>query len=87
MSTDPQIEQILTAIEELRAAGDDGPHKRKLLDAIFRHVHNLKANASANGFNDLASAAHDFENVLHSMRTGAADTLIGNAVPADVWIH
>src|ERR1044071_2865515 len=54
---------------ELRAAGDDGPRKRKLLDALFRHVHNLKANATANGLDNLAAAAHEFENVLHSLRT------------------
>lgn len=69
MSTDPQIEQILVAIKELREAGDDGPRKRKLLDALFRHVHNLKAKASANGLNNLAAAAHELENVLHLLRT------------------
>ena len=69
MSTDPQIEQILTAIKELRLAGDDGPHKRKLLDTLFRHVHNLKAKASANSLINLAAAAHELENVLHSLRT------------------
>jgi chemotaxis protein histidine kinase CheA len=69
MSSDPQIEQVLTAIEQLREAGDDGPRKRKLLDTLFRHVHNFKAKASANGLNSLAAAAHEFENVLHSLRT------------------
>jgi chemotaxis protein histidine kinase CheA len=69
MSTDPQVEQIFTAIKQLRAAGDDGPRKRKLLDALFRHVHSLKAKASANGLNSLAAAAHEFENVLHALRT------------------
>lgn len=69
MSTDPQVEQIFTAIKQLRAAGDDGPRKRKLLDALFRHVHSLKAKASANGLNNLAAAAHEFENVLHALRT------------------
>ena len=64
----PEIEQICCVIEELRAAGDDGPRKRKLLDTLFRHVHNLKAKASANGLNSLAGAAHEFENVLHSLR-------------------
>jgi two-component system chemotaxis sensor kinase CheA len=67
MSTNPQIEQILIATKELREAGD-GPRKRKLLDTLFRHVHNLKAKASANGLNNLAAAAHEFENVLHSLR-------------------
>lgn len=67
MNTDP----IFTAVEQLREAAGDGPATRKVLDTLFRHVHNLKANASANGLNDLAAAAHELENVLHSMRTGA----------------
>jgi chemotaxis protein histidine kinase CheA len=66
----PEVEQIYSVIEQLREAGDDGPRKRKLLDTLFRHVHNLKARASANGLNNLVAAAHEFENVLHSLRTG-----------------
>jgi chemotaxis protein histidine kinase CheA len=66
----PEIEQIYRLIADLREAGDDGPRKRKLLDTLFRQVHNLKAKASANGLNELAVAAHEFENVLHSLRTG-----------------
>ena len=67
MNTDP----IFTAVEQLREVAGDGPATRRVLDALFRHVHNLKANATANGLNDLATAAHEFENVLHSMRSGA----------------
>lgn len=81
MNTDP----IFTAVEQLRAVAGDGPATRKAVDALFRHVHNLKANAAANGLNDLAAAAHEFENVLHSIRTGAADTFVSNAIPRDVW--
>lgn len=73
MSTDPQIEQIFHAIEQLRAAADDGPRKRQLLDSLFRHVHNLKARAAANGLNNLAAAAHEFENVLHTIRKDALE--------------
>jgi two-component system, chemotaxis family, sensor kinase CheA len=62
---------IFSAIEQLREAAGDGPATRKVVDALFRHVHTLKANAAANGFSDLAAAAHEFENVLHSMRTRA----------------
>src|SRR5215216_6294186 len=64
----PEIEQIYSVIEQLREAGDDGPRKRKLIDTLFRHVHNLKAKASANGLTNLVTAAHEFENVLHSLR-------------------
>ncbi len=67
MNTDP----IFAAVEQLRAVAGDGPATRKVVDALFRHVHNLKANASANGLNDLAAAAHECENVLHSMRSRA----------------
>lgn len=65
----PEVEQICGVFEELRQAGDDGPRKRKLLDTLFRHVHSLKAKASANGLDSLAAAAHEFEDVLHSLRT------------------
>lgn len=83
MNTDP----IFATVAQLREAAGDGPGTRKLLDALFRHVHNLKANASANGLNNLADAAHEFENVLHSLRTGGQtpDALATNAIPADVW--
>src|SRR6185436_11715221 len=81
VNTDP----IFTAVEQLHETAGDGPATRKLIDALFRHVHNLKANASANGLHNLAAAAHEFENVLHSIRTGAAGTFLSNAIPADVW--
>lgn len=87
MNTDLKVELIFTAVEELREAAGDGPRARKLLDALFRHVHNLKANASANGLNNLAAAANEFENVLHSLRTGkeTEHTWVSNEIPADVW--
>jgi chemotaxis protein histidine kinase CheA len=57
-------------MEQLRAARD-GPQARKLLDTLFRSVHSLKAGASANGLTKLAAAAHEFENLLHSLRQDA----------------
>lgn len=82
---DTKIEQIVSAMNELREVGDDGPRARKLLDALFRSVHNLKARAAADGLNSLATAAHEFENVLHSLRTGTEDTALRDAIPAEVW--
>ena len=67
MNTDP----IFAAVEQLREVAGDGPATRKAIDTLFREVHNLKANAAANGLKDLAAAAHEFENVLHSIRSGA----------------
>ena len=55
-------------MEQLRQAARNGPQARKLLDTLFRSVHNYKASASANGLTSVATAAHEFENVLHSLR-------------------
>jgi two-component system chemotaxis sensor kinase CheA len=65
-----KLDHIKTALAELRATTDDGPETRKQLDSLFRQVHSLKAAASADGLTDLSRAAHELENVLHSLRTG-----------------
>ena len=65
-----KLEQIKTAVAELRAAPAGGPATRKQIDSLFRQIHNVKAVASADGLSDLARAAHELENVLHSLRTG-----------------
>ena len=77
-------EKLFNALAELRDAVGDGPRERTLLDSLFRQVHSLKANALANGLNDLAAAAHEFENVLHAVRTGN-QTPLSTAVPSDIW--
>jgi len=69
---DDQLKQIISALEDLRANHADGPETRKALDSLFRRTHNLKAAAAADGLNDLSHAAHELENVLHSLRTGAS---------------
>ena len=65
-----KLEQITTALAELRATHSDGPATRKQLDSLFRQVHSLKAVASADGLADLSRAAHELENVLQALRTG-----------------
>ena len=91
MNTDVQIEEISAAVKKLRDGAGDGSATRKLLDQLFRNVHNLKANAAANGLHGLASAAHEFEDVLHSLRTsntaGESDVFqsLSNVIPADIW--
>jgi chemotaxis protein histidine kinase CheA len=67
-----QLQQITTAIDDLRAHPVDGPETRQLLDTLFRRVHSLKAAAAADGLNDLSRAANEVENLLHSLRTGSA---------------
>lgn len=65
-----KLEQIKTTLAELRSSTTAGPEIRKQLDALFRQVHNVKAVAAADGLTDLSRAAHELENVLHSLRTG-----------------
>lgn len=77
-------EQLFNAVAELREAAGDGPRARKLLDALFRDVHSLKANAAVSGLNGLAAAAHEVENVLHSLRTGS-QTADAPPIPVDIW--
>jgi two-component system chemotaxis sensor kinase CheA len=91
-----KLEQIKTTLAELRATTSDGPETRKQLDSLFRQVHSLKAVAAADGLTDLSHAAHELENVLHSLRTGEstldnhrlqqlAATLPVNLVPHEIW--
>lgn len=62
--------QISAKIDQLRASA--GQDRRELLDTLFRNVHSLKAAAHANGLNDLAARAHEFEDLLQALRTGRA---------------
>ena len=91
-----KLEQIRTTLAELRATTSDGPETRKQIDSLFRQVHSLKAVAAADGLTDLSHAAHELENVLHSLRTGEstldnhalqqlAATLPVNLVPHEIW--
>jgi len=73
-----KLQQIKTALAELRASTGDGPAKRKQLDSLFRQVHTVKAVAAADGLDDLSRAAHELEDVLQSLRTGES-TLDDNA--------
>lgn len=69
---DDQLKQITSALDDLRANPAEGPETRKTLDALFRRTHSLKAAATADGLHALSRAAHELENVLHSLRTGSS---------------
>ena len=73
-----KLAEINTALAELRTSTATGPATRKQLDSLFRQVHNVKAAAAADGLTDLSRAAHELENVLHSLRTG--ESTLDNAV-------
>ncbi|HKG80397.1 MAG TPA: ATP-binding protein [Pyrinomonadaceae bacterium] len=95
-----KLQQINAALEDLRAARNDGPRTRQQLDSLFRRVHNLKAEASVDGLTDLSDAAHKLEDVLHALRTGTSTldhnvlqqltTALSNnlptgAIPDEIW--
>jgi chemotaxis protein histidine kinase CheA len=65
-----RVEQISALIEDLRQAVGDGRTSRALIDSLFRSVHSFKAAASAEGRHDASTAAHQFESLLHALRTG-----------------
>ena len=70
-----RLRQISARIDQLRASAGKasaGKDRRELLDTLFRNVHSLKAAAHAQGLNDLAARAHEFEDLLHAIRTGRA---------------
>lgn len=89
-----RLTQISASIDQLRARS--GKDRRELVDALFRDVHSLKAAAHANGLTDLAARAHEFEDLLHAIRTGRAsldelpdfdhpqDTPIEDVIPAEL---
>lgn len=70
MNLSDRLEQISATIDELRAFAADGPKSRQIIDSLFRTVHSFKAAASTEGRDDLSRTAHEFENLLHSLRTG-----------------
>jgi chemotaxis protein histidine kinase CheA len=76
-----RIDQIAAIVDELRDAATDGRRSRQLIDALFRTVHSCKAAAAADGLTDRSRTAHQFENLLHSLRTGRA-TLDGDVLHA-----
>ena len=93
-----EFEDRLNHISETidRARASSGKDRRELLESLFRSVHSLKAAAHANGLNDLAVRANEFEDLLHALRTGRAsldelpdfdrpqNTQTENAIPPDI---
>jgi chemotaxis protein histidine kinase CheA len=89
-----RLTQISATLDRVRAT--EGKDRRELLDTLFRNVHSLKAAAHANGLGDLAARAHEFEDLLHAVRTGRAslDDLtdfehpqiaqVENVIPAEI---
>lgn len=70
MDLHDRVQKISATLGDLRQAATDGRKSRELIDSLFRTVHNFKAAAATAGRDDLSRTAHEFENLLHSLRTG-----------------
>ena len=70
MTINDRVDQISATIEELRQASADGRKSRQLLDSLFRTVHSFKAAAATENLTNLSRTAHEFEDLLHGLRTG-----------------
>jgi len=70
VSIEDRINQISKTIQELRQSSSDGRKSRQLRDSLFRTVHSFKAAAAAEGLTELSRTAHEFEDLLHALRTG-----------------
>jgi two-component system chemotaxis sensor kinase CheA len=68
-----RVEQLFAAIDALRKSRADSLERRELLDRVFRHTHTIKGAAAAIGLKRLSEIAHEFENLLASVRSGQAD--------------
>lgn len=64
------IENLFSALQQLRARRADGRKRRELTGQIFRQVHTLKGSAAAAEIESVAQVAHEFENVLDGVRLG-----------------
>jgi len=64
------IENLFSALQQLRAHRSDGRKRRELTGQIFRQVHTLKGSAAAAEIASVAQVAHEFENVLDGVRLG-----------------
>lgn len=75
------VEQIFADLENLRASPSDAGSRheeRELIDRIFRRVHSVKGLAASSGLEVVSNIAHEFENVIDSVR--ARRILLGKAV-------
>jgi two-component system chemotaxis sensor kinase CheA len=67
-----ESEEILDRVEELLLRLEQSPGDDDLLNEIFRGAHTIKGNAACLQFDDLTAFAHVVEEVLESLRNGAA---------------
>jgi len=73
LEMEEKIDRVFSAIESLRSVTSSGKTRRELLEEIFRNVHSLKASAATQQMEELTRLAHEFENLLHSVRIGRVE--------------
>ncbi len=73
MELEDLVEHVFSDLDELRASQSDRLIRRKLIDRVFRRVHSVKGLAATTGIDDVTKTAHEFENLLHALRSGRVD--------------
>jgi two-component system chemotaxis sensor kinase CheA len=63
--------QLLDDVEQCFLTLESNPSDAGMIERIFRLAHNLKGSAKAVGFKDINEVAHEFENLLLKLKSGA----------------
>lgn len=67
--TEDLIEQIFVDLDELRESSSENT-RRQIVDRLFRCIHRIKGSAASFDFEGLSEVAHEFENLLSTLRAG-----------------
>ena len=70
-----EAEDALQALENGLVELESAAEPRTCIEELFRHVHNLKGNSGAMGYEEIVEASHALENVLDHMRRGGEITV------------
>ena len=68
--TEDLLEILFGDLKTLRARRAEGRARRELLGRIFRHVHTIKGSSATVELEPITKIAHEFENLLDSVRLG-----------------
>ncbi|PYS50241.1 MAG: hypothetical protein DMF68_07715 [Acidobacteria bacterium] len=68
--TEDLLEILFGDLRALRARRGEGRARRELLSRIFRHVHTIKGSSATVELESITNIAHEFENLLDSVRMG-----------------
>ncbi|WP_299551162.1 chemotaxis protein CheA [uncultured Tateyamaria sp.] len=65
-----ECEELLEALQDGLRELDEGTDDGETIHVVFRAVHSIKGGAGAFGFESMVQFAHQYETVLHAVRSG-----------------